>query len=165
MNIIERDLTKIAEHSSIPKTLFMNLLSFCLNECNCFQYENKYYRQKHGLFMGSSLAPILVERVIEDAVDNTLSKIGCAPDFWFIYVDDQLLSSVPANKVNEINDVLNSYHPKVQFTTEVQEDNKINFLDTTLIKDGDRIWSKWYHKPMASNRMLNYFSAHPFHTK
>lgn len=58
-------------------------------------------------------------------------------------------------------DVLNSYHPRMQFTMEMQENGQLNFLDMTLVKDGSQIHTKWYHKPIASNRMLNFYSAHP----
>lgn len=113
--------------------------------------------------MGSSLAPILGERVIEDAVSVTLDKISCKPDFWFIYVDDDL-TSIPRDAVDEVLRTLNSYDQNVKFTAEVQVDGRINFLDTTLIKEGDTVSSMWYSKSIASNRMLNYYSAHPRHT-
>lgn len=163
LKLIERDFDKVARVSKIPKDMFIDLLRFCLHDCNFFKYNNLFYKQKFGLFMGSSLAPILVERVIEDAIVETMCKISCVPDFWFIYVDDNL-TSLPANKIDETLKALNEYHPKVQLTMEVQENNKINFLDMTVYKHGSTVTTKWYHKPIASNRMLNYYSAHPRHT-
>lgn len=57
---------------------------------------------------------------------------------------------------------LNSYNSHVQFTMEVQkEDNSIDFLDTTVINEGETLKTKWFHKPIASNRLLNYYSKHP----
>lgn len=44
----------------------------------------------------------------------------------------------------------------VQFTVEVQkDDSSIEFLDKNKIK------TKWFHKPIASNRLLNFHSQHP----
>ncbi|KAG4068980.1 hypothetical protein HA402_005641 [Bradysia odoriphaga] len=45
---------------------------------------------------------------------------------------------------------------------EVQkEDGSIEFLDTTVYNDGQSLKTKWFHKPIASNRLLNYYSKHP----
>lgn len=46
-----------------------------------------------------------------------------------------------------------------------KQTGQLNFLDMTLVRNGNKIISKWYWKPMASNRLLNYHSAHPHHTK
>lgn len=62
LEIIERDFHLIEEHTPIAKEDFMTMLRICLKEANYFVYEDKFYRQKRGMFMGSSLAPILVER-------------------------------------------------------------------------------------------------------
>lgn len=164
IDLIVRDYNKIAAVSTIPMSLFLELLRFCLHECNFFKYEQLMYRQKVGLFMGSSLAPILVERVIEDAIQYALNKVEFTPDFWYIYVDDNA-TSIPELHAQQMLDALNSYHERVQFTMELQENDQLNFLDMSLIKKGSTIHTKWYHKPIASNRMLNYYSAHPLHTK
>lgn len=163
IKLIERDFDKVAKVCRIAKKTFIELLRFCLQECNYFRYGDQFYRQVNGLFMGSSLAPILVERVIEEAISTTLDKIDCTPDFWSIYVDDNM-TCIPPDKANIVLDTLNSFHPRVQFTMELETEGLINFLDMTLIKRGSTISSKWYHKAISSNRMLNYYSAHARHT-
>lgn len=161
MRIIERDFHFIEEHTPIPKEQFMKMLDICLNHANYFVYRGKFYKQNLGMFMGSSLAPILVERVIEDIVDRALEKLELTPDFWGTYVDDHL-TSIPENKVQILNDTLNSFEPTVQFTVEVEkEDKTIDFLDTTVTNMGNKLRTKWYYKSIASNRILNYNSKHP----
>lgn len=44
---------------------------------------------------------------------------------------------------------------------EDDENHSIEFLDTTIYNCGDKLITKWFHKPMASNRILNYYSKHP----
>lgn len=114
------------------------------------------------MFMGSSLAPIMMERVIEDIVDKSLRELPIKPDFWATYVDDHL-TSIPRNMIQILADKLNSFHPKVQFTVEVQDDatKSINFLDTTVFNQQPKLITKWYFKEIASNRLLNFHSAHP----
>lgn len=57
------------------------MLKICLSEANYFVYEDKFYRQKRGMFMRSSLAPILVERVVGHIVDRTLEELKLQHDF------------------------------------------------------------------------------------
>lgn len=136
------------------------MLKICLEQANYFVFGGNFYRQKLGMFMGSSLAPILVERVIEDIVDKAIRDMNLNPDFWSTYVDDHL-TSIPKETAEKLKDKLNSYNPNVQFTMEVQkEDNSIEFLDTTVFNEGESLKTKWFHKPIASNRLLNYFSQH-----
>lgn len=112
--------------------------------------------------MGSSLAPILVQIVLEDVIRATLEKLDFEPDFWCTYVDDHL-TSIPKDMINTVLELLNSYHPFVQFTVEVQDQNSssINFLDVTVHNENGKLDTNWFCKPIASNRLINFYSAHP----
>jgi len=57
----------------------------------------------------------------------------------------------------------NKFHSRLQFTLEMR-DNQNNFLDTTIILDGNKIKFDWYHKPTYSGRYLNW-SQHPLSQK
>lgn len=162
IDIISRDFELIQPHTNIPKKEFLELLTLCLHEANYFGFQNTVFRQLKGMFMGSSLAPILVERVIEEAVLYMMNKTQPQPVFWYTYVDDHL-TCIPRNQVEAINTLLNEYHPDVKFTVELQDDDNIsiNFLDTTVYNKQGKIITNWYHKPIASNRLLNFYSAHP----
>lgn len=43
----------------------------------------------------------------------------------------------------------------------IAEDNKINFLDVTLIFDNNFIIFDWHHKDTFSGRYLHFMSQHP----
>lgn len=162
LEIIERDFTVIAEHTPLCKDDFLTMLRICLQHANYFVFEGKFYRQNLGMFMGSSLAPILVERVIEDIVEKSLTQLNLKPDFWATYVDDHL-TSIPRNMVDTLVNKLNSFHPKVQFTVEIEDEGtkSINFLDTTVFNRDGKLITRWYYKKIASNRLLNFHSCHP----
>lgn len=52
----------------------------------------------------------------------------------------------------------------IKFTYEKEDamNNEINYLDVTVKRHHDGVIStNWYHKSMASNRLLNFYSAHP----
>src|SRR5436190_17125440 len=55
----------------------------------------------------------------------------------------------------------NNIHPRLQFTFEVGKENKLDFLDVSLILIDNHLIFDWYHKPTFSGRYLNYFSQHP----
>jgi len=72
--------------------------------------------------------------------------------------------AVPIDTTISILNAFNKFHPMLQFTLEVGG-NHINFLDTTIILDDNKIKFDWYHKPTYSGRYLNYWSQHPMSQK
>ena len=78
--------------------------------------------------------------------------------FYGRYVNDTFLI-VPFNKIQQIFD---QYHPRINFTMELEKDSKLNFLDISVHRDVDGgISTNWYRKPTYSGRVLNYLSDHP----
>jgi hypothetical protein len=57
-------------------------------------------------------------------------------------------------------DIFNSYHPRIQFTTEFVVSRSV------VIRTNDmRLKINWYSKKVSSNRLLNFMSKHPFSMK
>lgn len=50
----------------------------------------------------------------------------------------------------------NSYDPCLNFTYELEKDNRIDFLDLTLRKKDNRIITDLYQKPTSSGRQINF---------
>jgi len=71
--------------------------------------------------------------------------------------------AIPSDKVQEVLNKFNSYHNKIQFTCEISN-NRINFLDTTIIEN-NIIKFDLYYKPTFLGRYLNYHSQHPLSHK
>lgn len=107
MNIIERDFHLVEENTPITKDELMLMLKICLQQANYFVYEDKYYRQKKGMFMGSPLAQIMVARVIVEIVDKSLT--------------DDDLTSIQQNLISTLEAKLNSFDPNVEFRVEIQD--------------------------------------------
>lgn len=72
-----------------------------------------------------------------------------------------------AGREQNVRDMFNSYHPKLQFTIEMEVNDRIPFLDMWIIRDylDGSISTKWYMKIIASGRLLNYYSAHHYNQK
>ena len=72
---------------------------------------------------------------------------------------------IPSNKITEILDIFNSYHPRLKFTHEVENEQKIPFLDLSIIRENNKLITNWYHKPTFSSRFINFHSNCPKHQK
>lgn len=159
MKIIEDKWNQLAGHTKISRDLFLRLLKLCIN-ANYFSFRGRLFHMKSGMPMGSPLSPVLGDLVMERLLDKVLPRLKFEIPFVKKYVDDLILV-VPLDKHVEILEVFNGFHNKLQFTMETEEDNRIPFLDLWLIRSGDgTISTKWYHKPMASTRILNGSSNH-----
>ncbi len=115
--------------------------------------------------MGSPLSPVMANLFMEEFEKNALATATLKPGFWFRYVDDTLSSWCHGlDNLQRFLDHMNSLHPSIKFTYEVQKDDKtIPFLDVlfTIREDGS-LGHKVYRKPMHTDRYL-YFNSfqHP----
>lgn len=125
-----------------------------------FQFNNVYYKQIFGTPMGSPVSLIFADIVMPDLERDCLSKLDFKPLFYYRYVDD-IITCIPRSKVQNMLDTFNSFHPRLQFTSELEKDRSISFLDVLLIRDNNKIISNWYRKPTFSGRFLNFNSSHP----
>ena len=84
---------------------------------------------------------------------------------YFRYVDDTLLC-VLLDKLQTVIDAFNDYITRIQFTHEMERNNRIIFLNLEIIKlDNGKIVLTWYRKSTYSGRLLNFISNHLFQNK
>lgn len=62
-------------------------------------------------------------------------------------------------------DVTRQAHDSLKFTIERENNIRIPFLDTMFIREGNSVHTNWYKKPIASGRLLNFLSSHPYDVK
>lgn len=160
LKIIEEKWTTISNFTTIPKNLFMKILKFCIFDNRYFQYKDKYYQQKKGLPMGSSASPIVADIIMEELLDRCLEHCDIRPKVLTKYVDD-LFGIVKSCAINDILTKFNSFNSNIKFTLEIEEDNKLSYLDTLLVRNKNSIQINWYQKPTASGRLVNFYSKHP----
>jgi len=96
--------------------------------------------------------------------EAALSLLPSTLPFYFRYVDDILLAA-PNDLLENILETFNSFHDRLKFTMEISTDNRINFLDVTLIIENGVIMFDHYKKPTNSGRYLNFMSNHPLEHK
>lgn len=159
LHIIEKRKNDIHQMFGIPWSLFQKIFLFLLTDCANFSFDNKLYKQRDSLAMGSPLSPILAKILMSEVIDFVLLRYQHLPKFIALYVDDSIwIVKKPHAKF--ILKILNRFHDRIKFTMEIEKDYEISFLDIKLIRSNNNVITCWYKKPFASLRILNFFSNH-----
>ena len=94
----------------------------------------------------------LETRIIPTVTDNIAH--------WRRYVDDTFLF-IKKGYVEHVLARLNSFHKNIQFTYELENQNKLPFLDVLLIRRGNKIETTVYRKSTNNDIYLNWGSFAP----
>ena len=86
--------------------------------------------------MGSPLGPVLANIFMISLEEAILPSIKKHVAHWKRYVDDTY-AYIDPSKIEFVLEKLNSYHPNIQFTHEIEENQKITFLDVLIIRTRD----------------------------
>jgi len=134
-----------------------NLLDVCTDN-TYFTFEGKIYKQTDGSPMGSSISGTIADiflQKLEKSIITGNTKIH----LWTRYMDD-VLAVIDSDASDEILQLLNSFHPNIQFTIEEEEQGKLPFLDVMIMRNEDSIKTKVYRKSTHTDRYLNFNSFH-----
>ena len=154
--VVSNRWIKVKSHTKLDQKEFLKGLDFIMNSTK-FKFNGEFYKQKFGTPIGSVISPMLAEIVMEDLERTVFERLGFFVPFYFRYVDNTLLC-VPLDKLQTVTDAFNGYHPRIQFTHEMERNNRISFLDLEIIKlDNGKIVSNWYRKSTYSCRLFNKF--------
>ena len=117
-----------------------------------------------GAPSSSILSEIYLQFLENTEALNILTKPGT--EGYFRYVDDILLIY---NKhiidIYEILNLFNSLSPNLKFSLEVETNNRLNYLDLTLINNHNGISHDIYRKPTATDTIIPMDSCHPLEQK
>ena len=143
------------------KSDLKRLLIMTLNN-SYVEFNDKYYKQTYGLPIGSCLLPIVADIYIDDYINKYLNKINIPQKIWR-YIDNILIiTTMSKNELSNYVEELNNIRAKMKFKSELEDNNKLNFLDTAITrnKGSNKIDIIWYRRPTAWNTLLNYKSCH-----
>lgn len=160
LNSINNRWSYISKITKIPKFEFTNAIKFILSS-TVFNFDNKAYEQTFGTSMGSPLSPIVADLVLQDIENKALHKVSSKITFYYRYVDDIFLAT-ESDMIDHIVDTFNSFHERLQFTYEIENERRLRFLDLEfIVNNNSTIMIDWYHKKTFSGRYLSFLSHHP----
>lgn len=107
--------------------------------------------------MGSEVSPILSQYIMDNLLSSYVLKHDFNLHFFKKYVDD-IITSVPQGKENQILDVFNSYNPHIKFTIEKKNNNSVPFLHTRIIRTSSHTVLFWILDWYQKNREIYDFS-------
>ncbi|XP_050924570.1 uncharacterized protein LOC127140827 [Lates calcarifer] len=141
------------------------LLEMCLNT-TYFQFNGKFYRQKHDCAMGSPVSPIVANLYMEEVEGKALNSFeGTTPSHWFRYVDDTWVK-IKTKEVQAFSKHINSVDSNIKFTREDAKNNSLPFLDCQVNIEKDRsLHIGVYRKPIRTDQYLLFDSHHPLEHK
>lgn len=157
----------IQQHTKIPKSQFLKMLEFCLKDNNYLKFDTKIYHQTFGMPMGNPLSPTIADIILDSLLKtkiNELQEQNINIKFIVKYVDD-ILAIIYKKDIDIILNTLNNYHDKLKFTTELEKNNSLPYLDINLHRVNNKIVFNWYTKPTWSGRMMNFHSTQPLQQK
>ncbi|KAJ8913061.1 hypothetical protein NQ315_006562 [Exocentrus adspersus] len=153
----------LKDRTKLNVSAFMELLTLCI-KTTYFQLENDFYQQDFGMAMGSSLSPIMSNIFMEHFEETYVKSYINKPKIWWRYVDD-VFSIWPHGQDNltDFLNFLNNIEPTIKFTLELEENNKLPFLDVMISKNTEinsNFQTNVYRKKTNTNRYLNFNSNH-----
>jgi len=102
---------------------------------NYFSNNGKIIIQKEGLAMGAPTSGLIAEFFLQNLENIHLAHLTEKHKIarYFHYVDDILLIYDPDHtNIQDITNNFNFLHPNLKFTTELETNNKLNYLDITI---------------------------------
>ena len=142
----------------------MDLLDLLLNQ-NYFTHNKEFYSQLDGLAMGSPLSGLLADvylNYFENSFIFSNNRFESNIVFYGRYVDDTfMIYNGTHRQIDILHNYLNSINDNMKFTLEVEDNGKLNFLDLTVSRHGNKIQFGIYRKPTATDIVIHATSHHP----
>ena len=151
--------TNFTNVCKIPTVKFIKLLEFTLTNC-IFCFNKKFYKQLQGGAMGSPVSFVIANIYMEYFDSLAIPSFPTLIKWWFRYVDD-VYSATRKDKVNKLQEHINSLDPHIKFTIGLPGTGGLSFLDTLTKPPSNSIESTVYRKPTHTDRYLDNNSNHP----
>ena len=150
------------EQAGLNKTVFSDMLKIATSD-SIFTFQNQLFSQIDGVAMGSPLSCCYANVFLcyweQIWLDNC--PLEYKPLYYRRYVDDTFLVFRELSHVQRFLDYLNSQHQNIRFTSEIESDSKLPFLDVIVCNIDNGFTTSVYRKPTFTGLGLNFLSFTP----
>ena len=150
---------QLKEKTKMSADNVIKLFRICV-ETTYFMFNGNLYRQVDGLAIGASSSGFAAELFMIEFESKAITSFISPPTLWKRFVDDTF-SKIKTMYIEAFLEHLNSQHPRIKFTSEVEENNQIAFLDTLIHILPDRTTKVTiYRKSTHTDQYLDFQSNH-----
>ena len=150
----------------LSKSLFGQLLQLSVLN-SFFTFDSKFYQQTDGLGMGLPLGPTFANIFMSYHERRWLDNCpgSFKPIFYRRYVDDTFVLFSDPSHVQEFHSYLNSQHPSIKFTYEIENNRKLSFLDCCVHREDIRFSCSVFRKDSFTGLGSSFYSFCPINFK
>lgn len=106
--------------------------------------------------MGSPLSAVMASLFMETLESDRYKDISGRRSAWLCYTDNILLITPGRVDLDDILRKVSGVHPKIQFTTEEEDEQQLPFLNTVVIRTNNDPRYKVYRKPTNKDDFVHY---------
>ena len=141
---------------------FTKLLSLSVKNCH-FIFNGRIYQQIDGVAMGSPLGPLFANIFLSFHEKSWLHNCPASfkPLLYRRYVDDCFFLFRSLDHVPLFLSYLNRQHPNISFSSELEKDGRLPFLDIEVTRSNGRFSTLVYRKPTFTGLFTNFHSFVP----
>ena len=163
VDILFYDRTNI---DGITKDYFHDLLTICMSE-SLVLFDGEYYKPIDGVAMGSPLGPTFANIFLcfYEQIWLENCPVEFKPVVYRRYVDDTFFLFRSYEHIEKFRAYLNCQHPNIKFTSEIEENNCMSFLDIKITRELNSFSTSVYRKPTFSDVFTNFDSFIPLSYK
>ena len=107
-----------------------------------------------GSPLGSTLANVFMCHFEKIWLENCPTHFK--PIVYRRFVDDTFLLFQTKDHVEKFKNYLNKQHKNIKFTSEIEENGSLSFLDITITRENNKFVTSVYRKPTFSGVFTNF---------
>ena len=160
--LLDRIFAEQDLYHGLNKKEFGQLLNAAAKD-TYFIFNNELFFQKNSLAVGSPLSAILANIYLSHYEIQWLDKCpeSFKPSQYKRYMDDTFLLFKEQKQVKPFLDFLNKQLPNIKFTSEIETEGSLPFLDLLITKNNLQINTSIYRKKTNTSLGTNFFSHIP----
>lgn len=151
----------IQRETSVPVELFIEFLTFLVDDMAYFTYKDGIYTQNRGLAMGNSLSQCLAEIVTSFIIYMALLQIDKNKITFLVKFLNDIGGAMDIETISTFESYLNGIVDNLHVDREDEDEKRsVFFLNCKMFKREDNIVGfSWWHKPFSSRQIK--FSFEP----